>query len=289
MEGRDTTEKIATEPALDDGEDCDCNGEAVSKVEIGSYKAKVEMITDPAEEILLLWAFQQPTFSKPNAFVHHSSVDLHLDACGHRLSIFQTPSSMSMPGVTGAVMWDSGVVLGKFLEHAVDMGRLAFQCKKTVELGSGCGLVGCIAALLGAEVVLTDLHDRLKLLKKNVDTNLDAGKLRSSATVSELTWGDTVETELIQPSPDFILGSDVIYSEAAVSELVSTLTQLSGRETTIFLAGELRNDAVLEYFLDVAMEFFQIGHVDQTQWHPDYCSRRVAIFVLVKKTSNFKN
>lgn len=94
MEGRDTTEKIATEPALDDGEDCDCNGEAVSKVEIGSYKAKVEMITDPAEEILLLWAFQQPTFSKPNAFVHHSSVDLHLDACGHRLSIFQTPSSM---------------------------------------------------------------------------------------------------------------------------------------------------------------------------------------------------
>lgn len=40
-----------------------------------------------------------------------------------------------------------------------------------------------------------------------------------------------------------VLGSDVIYSEAAVSELVSTLTQLSGRETTIFLAGELRNGA----------------------------------------------
>lgn len=39
-------------------------------------------------------------------------------------------------------MWDSGVVLGKFLEHAVDSGMLALQGKKVVELGSGCGLVG---------------------------------------------------------------------------------------------------------------------------------------------------
>ncbi|KAL2576965.1 hypothetical protein AAZV13_16G104700 [Glycine max] len=46
-------------------------------------------------------------------------------------------------GVTGAVMWDSGVVLGKFLEHAVDSGMLVLlQGKKIVELGSGCGLVG---------------------------------------------------------------------------------------------------------------------------------------------------
>ena len=40
-------------------------------------------------------------------------------------------------------MWDSGVVLGKFLEHAVDSGMLVLlQGKKIVELGSGCGLVG---------------------------------------------------------------------------------------------------------------------------------------------------
>lgn len=44
-----------------------------------------------------------------------------------------------------------------------------------------------------------------------------------------------------------------------------------------------RADAVLEYFLEAAMEDFLIGHVDQSQWHPDYRSQRVAIFVLVKK------
>lgn len=46
------------------------------------------------------------------------------------------------PGVTGSVMWDSGVMLGKFLEHSVDSGLLVLQGKKIVELGSGCGLVG---------------------------------------------------------------------------------------------------------------------------------------------------
>lgn len=46
------------------------------------------------------------------------------------------------PGVTGSVMWDSGVVLGKFLEHSVDSKDLSLEGKKIVELGSGCGLVG---------------------------------------------------------------------------------------------------------------------------------------------------
>ena len=38
-----------------------------------------------------------------------------------------------------------------------------------------------------------------------------------------------------------VLGSDVVYSENAVVDLLVTLGQLSGPQTTIFLAGELRN------------------------------------------------
>lgn len=38
-----------------------------------------------------------------------------------------------------------------------------------------------------------------------------------------------------------VLGSDVIYSEGAVEDLIETLLQLSGTQTTIILAGELRN------------------------------------------------
>ncbi|KAF3975158.1 hypothetical protein ACB098_04G061200 [Castanea mollissima] len=127
---------------------------------------------------------------------------------------------------------------------------------------------------------------RLKLLRKNVEVNLGQGQahLRGSATVMELEWGDHhPHKDLLHPRPDYVLGSDVIYNEEAVMDLVATLLQLSGSETTIFLAGELRNDTILEYFLEVAMKYFIVGRVDQTQWHPDYCSSRVVLYILVKK------
>nr|XP_034914000.1 uncharacterized protein LOC118048438 [Populus alba] len=261
--------------------------EMEEEIKLGSYGVKVRVLRQDEEsaaaETMLLWGIQQPTFSKPNSFVSQSSLQLNLDACGHYLSILQSPSSLSTPGVTGSVMWDSGVVLGKFLEHAVDSGLLLLHGKKVVELGSGCGLVGCIAALLGAQVTLTDLPDRLRLLKKNIETNLRHGNVRGSAVVKELIWGDDPDQDLIDPFPDYVLGSDVVYSEGAVVDLLDTLVQLCGAQTTIFLAGELRNDAVLEYFLDAAMKEFVVGRVEQTQWHPEYCSPRVAMYVLVKK------
>lgn len=110
---------------------------------MGSYGGEVRMVRgDPAEEMMLLWGIQQPTLSKHNAFVQQSALQLRIDACGRALSIFQSPSSLSTPGVTGAVMWDSGVVLGKFLEHGVESGTIILHGKKVIELGSGCGLVG---------------------------------------------------------------------------------------------------------------------------------------------------
>ncbi|PKI75547.1 protein N-lysine methyltransferase METTL21A [Punica granatum] len=271
------------------GEEPAEEGEVVAK--LGSYGWEVRLLVGGGEEeseaaaaeTMLLWGIQQPTHSKPNAYVAQSSLTLALEACGHSLSILQSPSSLGTPGVTGAVMWDSGVVLGKFLEHAVDSGKLVLQDKKVVELGSGCGLVGCIAALLGARVILTDLPDRLRLLKKNVETNLRYGNMRGSATVRELTWGYDPDIELIEPLPDYVLGSDVIYNEEAVVDLLDTLMQLCGTQTTIFLAGELRNDTVLEYFLEAAMKDFVIGRVPQEQFHPDYRSRRVVMYVLIKK------
>ncbi|XP_076941927.1 uncharacterized protein LOC143611632 [Bidens hawaiensis] len=251
---------------------------------LGYYKGKVRMVVgDPSDEMILLWGLQQPMFSKPNAFVSQSSLKLSIDACGRCISISQSPSSLGAPGVTGSVMWDSGIVLGKFLEHAVETGLLVLQGKKVVELGAGCGLAGCVAALLGSQVILTDMPDRLRLLKKNIEDNL-YGNVRGSATVNELTWGDRPDPELVEPLPDFVIGSDVIYSEEAVADLLETLVDLCGPDTTVILAGELRNDAVLECFMEAAMENFIIGRVDQAGWHPDYCSPRVAMYVLVKKT-----
>lgn len=122
--------------------------EETEMIKLGSFKGTVRALRQgeddesAAEETMLLWGIQQPTSSKPNAFVSQSSLHLSIDACGHSLSILQSPSSLGTPGVTGSVMWDGGVVLAKFMEHAVDSGLLFLQGKKLVELGSGCGLVG---------------------------------------------------------------------------------------------------------------------------------------------------
>ncbi|CAL4894787.1 unnamed protein product [Urochloa decumbens] len=251
---------------------------------MGAYGGEVRPVESASGETMLLWGLGQPTAHRNNAMVRQAAHSFEIDACGRRLSLLQSPSSMSTPGVTGAVVWDSGVVLAKFLEHAADSQQLHLRDARAVDLGSGCGLVGCVAALLGAHVVLTDLPDRLKLLRKNVSLNVDDPHVPGSARVTELVWGDDPHHELArEPLPDFVLGSDVIYNEEAVDDLLLTLNQLSGQHTTILLAGELRNDAVLECFLEAAMEDFLIACIEQDQWHPEFRSNRVALFILVKK------
>ncbi|KAL6861697.1 hypothetical protein ACP4OV_017397 [Aristida adscensionis] len=252
---------------------------------MGAYGGAVRPVESGAGETMLLWGLGQPASHRNNALVRQAAHAFALDACGRRLSFLQSPSSMSAPGVTGAVVWDSAVVLAKLLEHAADTRALPLRGARAVDLGSGCGLVGCAAALLGAHVVLTDLPDRLRLLRKNVQLNApaDDAHIPGSARVAELVWGDDPDPELLNPLPDFVLGSDVIYNEEAVDDLLVTLKQLSGPQTTILLAGELRNDAVLECFLEAALEDFDVGCIEQEQWHPDFRSNRVAVFILVKK------
>ena len=121
--------------------------EEMRLVKLGSYLGEVRSVSESdedaaAEETMLLWGMQQPAASRPNALVAQSSLGLRIDACGRPLTVVQSPSSLGAPGVTGSVVWDSAVVLAKFLEHSVDSDLLALASKKVVELGSGCGLVG---------------------------------------------------------------------------------------------------------------------------------------------------
>lgn len=60
-----------------------------------------------------------------------------------------------------------------------------------------------MAALLGATVMMTDLEDRLRLLQKNVDENNHSLLKAGSACVRELTWGEKLYKEIVDPLPDF--------------------------------------------------------------------------------------
>lgn len=78
----------------DDGEEL----APAAMVKLGSYGGSVMLVVpgeeSAAEETMLLWGIQQPTLSKPNAFVSQSSLQLSLDSCGHSLNIIQSPSSL---------------------------------------------------------------------------------------------------------------------------------------------------------------------------------------------------
>ncbi|MCO5563257.1 hypothetical protein L7F22_016894 [Adiantum nelumboides] len=250
-------------------------------VELSSFKLRLRAVVDASEDILLLWALGRPHLTSPNCFVCQAAQSLRFDSCGHTLTMWQAPSAFNKPGVTGAVMWDSAVVLGKFLEHCHDIQVFNMRRKSCVELGAGCGFVGCVAALLGAEVTLTDLPGRMRQLQKNVIENTMHVGSQLSARVEELTWGEELDKKLTSPPPDF----NVVYSEEVVDELLRTLIALCGSLSTVILAAELRNDAVLEYFLELCLKDFLVWRVPQSQWHPDFRSQRVAIYIMTKPQS----
>lgn len=47
----------------------------------------------------------------------------------------------------------------------------------------------------------------------------------------------------------------------------------------IFMHGA---DAVLEYFLEASLKDFLVWRVPQSQWHPDFQSQRVAVYIMTK-------
>lgn len=76
-------------------------------------------------------------------------------------------------GGVGCVVWDAAIVLSKYLETPgfSGDGAHALSRRSVLELGSGTGAVGLMAATLGADVIVTDLEELQDLLKMNIDMN----------------------------------------------------------------------------------------------------------------------
>ncbi|XP_060922914.1 protein N-lysine methyltransferase METTL21A [Limanda limanda] len=154
-----------------------------------------------------------------------------------------------------AVLWDAAVVLSVFMEQG---GALDLKGKRVIELGAGTGLVGIVAALLGAEVTVTDRAPALDLLSSNVKSNLPPG-CEGSATVSELTWGQGLER--FPPGGfDLVLGADIVYLEDTFVPLLETLEHLSSDATAVLLACKIRYERDTR-FLDLLRQRFLVEEV----------------------------
>jgi predicted RNA methylase len=126
--------------------------------------------------------------------------------------------------MTGALLWDSAVVLSSYLvRRQHEASRAMATGESCIELGAGLGLVGLTAAALGLHVTLTDREECLPLLHEGVRSN--SALLGERASVAALEWGDRSAARELGPFR-LILLSDCIYETEAAAPLLTTLEEL---------------------------------------------------------------
>uniref|UniRef100_A0A8C5R3T7 Protein N-lysine methyltransferase METTL21A n=1 Tax=Leptobrachium leishanense TaxID=445787 RepID=A0A8C5R3T7_9ANUR len=172
----------------------------------------------------------------------HSS-DATYNFVNHSIRIKQNWKEMGV----SAVVWDAAVVLCIFLEA----GSINLKGSSVIELGAGAGLVGIVAALLGAHVTITDREMAVEFLELNVKENLPKD-LQGNVFIKPLTWGQSLENF---PTFDVIVGADIIYLEETFPDLLKTILHLSSEHTLVLLSCRLRYQRD-QNFLDMMKEHF---------------------------------
>jgi predicted nicotinamide N-methyase len=100
-----------------------------------------------------------------------------------------------------AEVWDSAAGIGQQL---LEM-QSQVAGRSVLDLGCGQGLAGCVAAALGADVLLADLEPPALLFAK-LNSLQSAGRVRTR----QLNW----QTDHLDQTFDFILGADILYDRA---------------------------------------------------------------------------
>ncbi|XP_078089374.1 EEF1A lysine methyltransferase 3-like [Mustelus asterias] len=178
----------------------------------------------------------------------------NFEFCGYNLKIARSTSPNL--GVS-AYIWDAGIALCRYLEKE----NISFTGKKVLELGSGTGIVGILATLLGGNVTLTDQPKILHQMEYNIAINIPSA-CRHRLNVRPLTWGE--DHTNFSKDYDFILGSDLVYSSVYYSSLIRTLHYLANPDTTIYLSSALRKGNGSLSFHEVLLpEYFDCLVVDR--------------------------
>ncbi|KAJ7591388.1 putative methyltransferase-domain-containing protein [Mycena floridula] len=177
------------------------------------------------------------------------------------------------PG-NGGRPWPAGQVLARFL---VSRGPNSLAGKHVVELGSGTGLVGLVAAQLGAkQVSITDRSPLLPIMEQNIAMN----HLSSSVHATELNWGETIP-DAIPEKIDLIVAADCVYFEPAFPLLVQTLSDLVQDNTEVLFCYKKRRKADKRFFTLLKRKF-NWTHVMDDPDREIYARESVSLFRLSK-------
>lgn len=193
-------------------------------------------------------------------------------------------------GDVGCVVWDAALVLSQVLARSEAFSDVPWNEQLAVELGAGTGLVGLVAAMLGSDVVLTDLRDCVPLMELNCREN--ACKLRGSVHVAELDWtnrpADFRQKYCDGRNVDLLLMADVIYYEASLLPLLETMKELCSSDTRILMSYEDRTTGnkvkLKEEFFSRAKEAFLVEELPQEIFPEEYRCDEIHIVAMKLKS-----
>ncbi|GMH73347.1 hypothetical protein TL16_g06166 [Triparma laevis f. inornata] len=142
--------------------------------------------------------------------------------------------------ISGHYLWPASHLMGRYLteEEGIQI-FLKTKPKNIIELGAGCGMSGLVAGQVwgDAELTFTDYDfGVLTRCESNRDETLKSASSPGliNAKFVNLEWGDS-EVCAVLGKFDLILGSDVIYSAAIVTQLMKTVNDLIADDNGVFI------------------------------------------------------
>ena len=153
------------------------------------------------------------------------------------------------PGLEiGSVLWEGGKALGEFLLQRDEI----IAGKRVVELGSGLGIAGLVAARTASVVHLTDKPELIPLLQRNIDVNHCF-----NASVFPYLWGTDPSAQL-QPPYDVLLGADLLYIEASYEALKASFKALTGPNSLLVLTWKHRGLGEARFISSLQADYTEV-------------------------------
>jgi predicted nicotinamide N-methyase len=149
------------------------------------------------------------------------------------------PVKQELSSGLGAVVWQCGVALSQL----IDLHPALVRGKAVLELGSGTGLVGIVAAVSGAaSTILTDLPELQTLLADNCAlcaTACEQGDLPNRVVIADFTWG-TERPQPLRGKCDVVIVSDALYDERIFPLFLHAIKEVLGQDTVLLMSYKKR-------------------------------------------------
>lgn len=178
---------------------------------------------------------------------------------------------------TGAVVWPAAHVLSKYLElhYASQLSSM-----RVCDVGCGTGCVGLVAALLGADVTLTDLDCVAKIIESNIE---NARYINPSLRCIYQCYDWDVTAEHLRPPFDLILISDCVLPKLyPIEPLVKAVDRLMNDDSVALFSYEQRLypyfDPREEFTRLAALYNLHVAIIPISQHHDFYSSDEIEIW-----------